>query len=123
MLLEPRPGDILVLGKGDMVQGVEGSVSGLTGLGLDALMAKIGESLSGRVASAGVMTRERHRIAMRNAIASMESARIEVKSVAPRPEFVAADLWRAIRGLDMLVGRADVENLLDEIFASFCIGK
>ena len=123
LLLEPRPGDIVVLAKGDLVQGVEASVSGRTGLGLDALMARIGENLSGRVASAGVMTRERHRNAIRNAIVSMESARAEVESVALRSEFVAADLWRAIRGLDMLVGRADVENLLDEIFASFCIGK
>ncbi len=29
----------------------------------------------------------------------------------------------AIRALDSLVGRVDVEDLLDEIFSSFCIGK
>ena len=33
------------------------------------------------------------------------------------------ELLRAIRALDSLVGRVDVEHLLDEIFASFCVGK
>ena len=35
----------------------------------------------------------------------------------------ALDLRRAARALDVLVGRVDTEDLLDEIFASFCIGK
>jgi tRNA modification GTPase len=38
-------------------------------------------------------------------------------------ELAAAELRVAIRALESLVGRVDVENLLDEIFASFCIGK
>ncbi|MDH5531007.1 MAG: tRNA uridine-5-carboxymethylaminomethyl(34) synthesis GTPase MnmE, partial [Paracoccaceae bacterium] len=38
-------------------------------------------------------------------------------------EIAAEELHRAIRALDTLVGRIDVEHLLDEIFASFCIGK
>jgi tRNA modification GTPase len=36
---------------------------------------------------------------------------------------VAAELRMAVRSLDQLVGRIDVESLLGEIFASFCIGK
>ena len=40
-----------------------------------------------------------------------------------QPELVAEYLRSAIRALESLVGRIDVENLLDEIFASFCIGK
>ena len=35
----------------------------------------------------------------------------------------AEEIGRAIRALESLVGRIDVEHLLDEIFASFCIGK
>ena len=35
----------------------------------------------------------------------------------------ADDLRSAVRSLDSIVGRIDVENLLDEIFSSFCIGK
>ena len=40
-----------------------------------------------------------------------------------RGEIVASELQVAVRALDQLVGRVDVENLLDEIFSSFCIGK
>ena len=36
---------------------------------------------------------------------------------------VARELRIAIRALASLVGRIDVETLLDEIFASFCLGK
>ena len=38
-------------------------------------------------------------------------------------ELAAEELRTAIRALDSLIGRVDVENLLDEIFASFCLGK
>ena len=81
------------------------------------------EILASRVARTGVMTRTRHRVAMVRAIEAMESARGEISRPGGRAELVAADLWVAMRALDVLVGRLDVENLLDEIFASFCIGK
>ena len=38
-------------------------------------------------------------------------------------ELTAEELRNAIRALDSLVGRVDVEQILDEIFSSFCIGK
>ena len=38
-------------------------------------------------------------------------------------ELVAAELRVEIRALEALIGRIDVENLLDEIFSSFCVGK
>jgi tRNA modification GTPase len=60
---------------------------------------------------------------MEHAIKAMESARAELDRSPGRIELIAADLWTAIRALDVLVGRLDVESLLDEIFASFCIGK
>ena len=40
-----------------------------------------------------------------------------------RTELAAEDLRTAVRALDSLVGRVDVEDILDEIFASFCLGK
>ncbi len=121
--LAPREGDIVLLGKADQwPDGVE-AVSGLTGKGVDRLIARIVAVLEGRVASAGIMTRERHRISMQRAIGAMESAMNELGSGSNRSELVAAELWLAIRALDQLVGRIDVEVLLDEIFASFCIGK
>lgn len=118
--LEPRPEDVVILCKGDL-RG-EG-VSGLTGFGVDTLISRILAVLEARASGAGVMTRERHRIAMSQAIEAMESATDELRNAMPRSELVAADLRMGLRHLDQLVGRIDVETLLDEIFASFCIGK
>jgi tRNA modification GTPase len=53
----------------------------------------------------------------------LESARKEVEGGSGREELASAELRHAIRALDSLVGRVDVEDVLDEIFASFCIGK
>lgn len=122
-LLAPVADDILVRGKADLVVGDDFAVSGKTGAGIDALVARIGGILAERAAGAGVMTRERHRLALTVALQAMESARNEVLRGEGRIELAAEDLRRAVRALEMLVGRVDVEDLLDEIFASFCIGK
>jgi tRNA modification GTPase len=122
LLMSPRAGDIVVQGKADLRPGPD-AVSGRTGQGLDQLMARISAVLVGKAASAGVMTRERHRVAMIRAVEAMESARHQVQGPGGAAELVALDLRRAARALDVLVGRVDTEDLLDEIFASFCIGK
>ena len=36
---------------------------------------------------------------------------------------VAEEIRGALRALDFLVGRVDVEAVLDVIFQSFCLGK
>ena len=54
---------------------------------------------------------------------SLESARNEVMRDFDRTELAAEHLRAAIRRLDSLVGRVDVEAILGEIFSSFCIGK
>jgi tRNA modification GTPase len=123
LFLTPKTGDIVVFGKADLRSGDEQAVSGTTGHGIDRLIGRIVTELDGRAASAGVMTRERHRVAVAKAISAIETALQELVRTHSRPEFVAADLRVAIRSLDLLVGRIDVEDLLDEIFASFCIGK
>ena len=118
LMMAPLPEDLVVLGKADL-HGV--GVSGLTGHGVDDLVARIRSVLEQRVAGAGVMTRARHRYAMEAALEALEMAsnRIGVSGA----ELVAEELRQAGRALDVLVGRVDVENLLDEIFSSFCIGK
>jgi tRNA modification GTPase len=116
----PMEGDIALSGKADVTGK---GVSGKTGQGVPELLAVIGERLQAHSASAGLVTRERHRLAIERAIGAMESARVEIEKGAARAELAAADLRIAIRALEALVGRVDVENLLDEIFSSFCIGK
>jgi tRNA modification GTPase len=120
-----REDDLLVEGKSDLGGSRSGrlAVSGLTGAGVEELVTAIGLILSARVASAGLFIRERHRAAMVGGIAALVEARSEVVSMESRAELAADNLRRAIRALDALVGRVDVDELLGEIFASFCIGK
>ncbi|MCY1126432.1 tRNA uridine-5-carboxymethylaminomethyl(34) synthesis GTPase MnmE [Frigidibacter sp. RF13] len=122
-LLPPEPEDLLVHGKADLVAAEGFAVSGKTGEGIEHLIAQLTERLGAQAQGAGLMIRERHKLAALRAIEALESARNEVRAGSGRTELAAEDLRRAIRALDSLVGRVDVEDLLDEIFASFCIGK
>ena len=97
-------------------------VSGLTGAGVDDMVARITQTLSQRSAGAGMAVRERHRAAIGQALASIANARSSMTSGGPA-DIVAEDLRIALRAVDMIIGRVDVDDLLDEIFSSFCIGK
>jgi tRNA modification GTPase len=94
-------------------------VSALTGEGVDALLAALGERVadSYRI-EAPVLTRARHRQALEEAAASLRRA-----LGAPLPELRAEDLRLALRSLGRITGAVDVEDLLDVIFRDFCIGK
>lgn len=116
----PLAGDIVTLAKAD----IHGSgVSGLTGQGINELISEVSSRLADLTQGAGVITRERHRQFINRAIGAMESAQLELERATVRTEIVADELRAATRALEGLVGRVDVENLLDEIFATFCIGK
>lgn len=122
-LIAPEPGDIVAHGKADLAPREGLAVSGKTGAGIDVLIERITKLLEGLAAGASVMSHERHRVSLKRALGAMESARNEVLAESERAELAAEDLRTAARALESLVGRVDVEHLLDEIFASFCIGK
>ena len=121
--LAPDSDDLIVQGKADLRLGSGLRVSGKTGQGIGELVQRIAGILGARVTGAQTITRERHRLAVLRAVGAMESARLEVLQGPNRAELAAEDMRRAIRALDSLVGRVDVEHLLAEIFTSFCIGK
>lgn len=118
----PQEHDIVVVSKGDLHGEVADSVSGLTGDGLDTLVARIGRVLSQRTAGAATVTRTRHRNALERAEQAVQRA-LEELSARRHMELAAEELRTALRALDALVGRTDVEHILDEVFQSFCIGK
>ena len=120
-----QPGDLVVWGKADLQVLEEGKlcVSGKTGAGLSELLEKLQSELEKRVSRTITLTRERHRRGALMAISSLDAALADIGIGPRRTELAAEHLRRAIRSLDTLVGRVDVENLLDEIFSSFCIGK
>jgi tRNA modification GTPase len=123
-VLRPNGEDLVVVGKADTKSVTDGlAVSGLTGAGVPELMSRIGDILQDRVGSAGALVRERHRLAVTAAIAALAESRVEVVRRDSRVELAAEHLRRAVTALDALIGRVDVDDLLGEIFASFCIGK
>ncbi|WP_457650801.1 tRNA uridine-5-carboxymethylaminomethyl(34) synthesis GTPase MnmE [Profundibacter sp.] len=121
--LQPEKDDIILRSKADLYDGDAQSVSGKTGKGLSELTNRIAEILQNRAAGASTAIRERHRTAILTALAALESAKTELEYGMDRSELAAEELRTAIRALDSLVGRVDVEHILDEIFASFCLGK
>lgn len=95
------------------------AVSALTGAGLGELI----EALIRRIAAdydiaAPLLTRARHRAALEEASAALHRA-----GAASLPELRAEDLRLAWRSLGRITGSVDVEDLLNVIFADFCIGK
>lgn len=121
-ILQPQVGDIVVAGKSDLNPAGEG-VSGLTGAGISDLIARITSELETRMTGAATATRHRHRVAMTGALASLREADTLVNLGETHAELAAEEIRTGIRALDSIVGRVDVEHLLDEIFASFCLGK
>lgn len=119
--IELDASDIVVLAKSDLNVGV--GVSGTTGLGVDDLISQITAVLRDRVGTIGVAMRERHRIAMLQAVEYLDDAQVALASGVFMEDLVAEDIRSAGRAIDSLLGRIDVEDILGEIFSSFCIGK
>ncbi|MGA7488615.1 MAG: tRNA uridine-5-carboxymethylaminomethyl(34) synthesis GTPase MnmE, partial [Xanthobacteraceae bacterium] len=55
--------------------------------------------------------------------AALELKRAQQAARDGREEIVAEHLRLAARSVGMLLGRVDVEDILDVIFRDFCIGK
>lgn len=96
------------------------AVSVVTGEGMEALRAALEREVAARagLAAAAGLTRPRHRAAVGEAVAALGRHR-----EAPLPELRAEALREALAALGRLTGRFGVEEILDRIFAEFCIGK
>lgn len=101
------------------------TVSCRDGAGLDALRESIRQLIlrAGPLQEAHpIAVNARHRACFeRVAERTAEARRVLIEGVAP--EFVALELREALQALGEVVGAVDVEEVLDVIFASFCIGK
>ncbi|WP_037314713.1 tRNA uridine-5-carboxymethylaminomethyl(34) synthesis GTPase MnmE [Ruegeria halocynthiae] len=117
------PDDIQVLPKSDLRDGSDGGISGKTGQGIDQLISQISGVLSLKSTSYGIATRERHRVALNTAQEALGAAMTVLESGPDLYDIAAEEMRTAIRALEALVGRIGVEDLLDEIFSSFCLGK
>jgi tRNA modification GTPase len=101
-------------------------VSVVTGAGLDTLRKRLAEVAFGKLLALGdvepVVTRARHRAALERAVLELDNfwgARESGVDAAA----AATHLRAAVAALDDLIGAVTPEDVLDRVFAAFCVGK
>ena len=100
-------------------------ISALTGEGVDELEKEIRmriQVLSSKVSSEIMLTSERQYRLIREALSALRRALEEMKKNSPA-EFVALEVRAALERIGELTGEFYSEELLEEIFTRFCIGK
>ncbi|HEX2560799.1 tRNA uridine-5-carboxymethylaminomethyl(34) synthesis GTPase MnmE [Phenylobacterium sp.] len=129
-------GDLLVVTKADLPKGgadaaaeAQASARGLELVRLSAHRTDDVDGLIRRLADRAVAdlagseppaaTRQRHRELLTEALERLESALANDLA----PELAAEDVRLAGRALDRITGRIHPEDVLDRVFAAFCIGK
>jgi tRNA modification GTPase len=95
------------------------AVSCATGEGVECLRERLAATVAGGVPDLGgeVAISERHRRGLERAAAELAACDLAT------PELAAESLRWAAGELETLIGGLATEELLDEVFASFCIGK
>jgi tRNA modification GTPase len=97
-------------------------VSSATGAGVDELVCAIGRFCEDFFSpEPALVTRERQRLHLQDTAAALRGA--QDAAAEGREEIVAEQLRLATRALGKLLGRVDVEDILEVIFRDFCIGK
>ena len=100
-------------------------ISALHGTGLDALLSAITnlvESFRVEIGDELIAVNARHAHALEQVVVSLKSATdkiVEHEAI----ELVSSDLRHALDLIGEISGKIDNERILDQIFASFCIGK
>ena len=99
----------------------EFAVSAKVGTGVERLLTALAAQAEHMLGGAeqALVTRERHRRALQDALAALRRA----GDLVGRDDLLAEELRAAGQALGRLTGRVDVEDVLDVIFRDFCIGK
>jgi tRNA modification GTPase len=130
--IEPRPADILFLSKADLGIQSPGQVpdwpgpqlrgSAKTCNGIDSLISAMTDYAARELnpPCSPLVTRARHRHELASATAALHEA-LQIDSELT--ELIAEELRAAALALGRLTGRIDVEDILDIVFAEFCLGK
>jgi tRNA modification GTPase len=93
-------------------------VSCRTGIGIPHLRSRLARLFTGRMPDADFIANQRHLDGLRRAARSVDSAaRHKVLDVRVQ------ELGAALDALHELTGRITSDEILDEVFSQFCIGK
>lgn len=98
------------------------AISAKTGSGLDDLTARLSGLVKERIGGGEdvAITQQRHRESISRASEALSTF---TKGSSDALELRAEDLRQAAHALGTLTGRVDVEDVLDQVFGRFCIGK
>ena len=114
--------DLSVAGSGQGGEDARFEISASRGDGIQHLVAGLIAFAGDYFGSgeAGLIGRERQRQLLQQTAASL---RRSITAIGEGEELAAEDLRTAVHSLGRLLGRIDVEDILDVIFREFCIGK
>ena len=128
-LVALNKGDLLKDGGGPVAAPPPGFnarlVSALRGDGLEPLVAELARLADGLQQTFGaerIAINVRHAHFLAEARACLEAALAKVAGDGPA-ELLASDLRGALGAFGEISGKVDNERMLDQLFASFCIGK
>lgn len=97
------------------------AVSALTGEGIEALRDSIAP-LASHEQESGFITSIRHEQLLRETLEALAQAHKAAEKGIPH-EMLLLDLYAALRPLDAITGATTADDILNRIFATFCIGK
>jgi tRNA modification GTPase len=119
-----------VLTKGDLGRGAPADAivaSALDGRGLhtllDAIVGLLDERYGAPMVEYPRLTRERHRQAIESARHELATFCAEWGQTGLPAPVAASHVRAAVWALDELIGAIDVEDVLERVFSSFCVGK
>ncbi len=102
------------------------TVSVVSGQGLEALRTRLAEVAFGKLLALGdvepVVTRARHRAALERALAELDGFHA-ARAGGVDAAAAATHLRAAVTALDDLIGVVTPDDVLERVFASFCVGK
>lgn len=101
------------------------NLSCVSGEGLDVLKSAIIELIQKhhiRPAADDILVSARHADSLNKACQDLTSAIRNFEDASPA-ELAASDLRAALNHIGDIVGKSDIEDILDKIFSKFCIGK
>ncbi len=111
---------------GPTVQLSDLRVSAVSGAGFEDLKRRLAEEAFGRLLALGdvepVVTRARHRAALERALDELDGFHA-ARSAGVDAAATATHLRAAVTALDDLIGVVTPDDVLDRVFASFCVGK
>ena len=103
------------------------AVSAETGAGIQSLLKSIGDTLDGEAGApeldAPVLTQARHHRGVARALAELRDFRRAWREEALPATIAAVHLHAAAEALRDLIGGIDTDQILDEVFRRFCVGK